>query len=64
MAKPNRGKSLRDQVRSGRTSCPICKRTAIKAIYEVELNGKKYKICKQCKAALAHGKKEEAVASL
>ena len=64
MSKANRGKGLRDQIKSGRSTCPLCKRSKIKTVYEVELKEQKYKICKQCKSALAKGKKEEAVAAL
>jgi len=43
-------------VRHGRSTCPVCKRTAVKALYEVTIKEKTVKVCKTCKAALAHGK--------
>jgi len=56
MSKTNRGSGLRDQVRSGRGKCPQCGRTGIKVVYEVEKDGAKLNICKQCKATLANQK--------
>ena len=38
--------------------------TAIKLLYEVEVSEKKLQVCKQCKSALAHGKKKEEVAAI
>ena len=61
MSKAHRGAGLRAQVSSGRGSCPLCKRTGIKIVYEVADGDKKIMICKQCKAALASGKKQLAV---
>lgn len=52
MAKSHRGAGIRDQVKSGRGSCPNCKRTGIKLMYEVELSGEKKQVCKQCNAGL------------
>lgn len=64
MSKANRGSGIRDKVKSGRGTCPLCKRTGIKVMYQVELKEAKYKICKQCKAALAHNKMQDEVAAL
>ncbi len=64
MSKAHRGSGLREQVRSGRGTCPVCKRDGIKAVYEYESEGKKLKICKTCKAAIANGKMKEALAAL
>lgn len=65
MSKAHRGAGIRaEYAKSGRGDCPICKRTAIKVVYEQEINEKSYKICKQCKAGLANGKLKEAVAAL
>ena len=64
MSKAHRGAGIRDQVRRGRSTCPLCKRTAIKAVFENELNEKKVNICKQCNSALKKGKLKEAVAAL
>ena len=61
MSKPHRGKSIRDQAFHGRGECPVCKRTNVKILYEHEDGGKKFKICKTCKAAIKHGKKSLSV---
>ncbi len=52
MAKAHRGAGIRDQVKNGRGTCPSCNRTAIKVMYEVEIDGNKSKVCKQCSAKL------------
>ena len=57
MSKAHRGAGLRTQVSSGRGTCPLCKKTGIKIVYEVADGDKKKMICKQCKASLASGKK-------
>ncbi len=64
MSKAHRGKGLREEGGDFRGTCPLCKRSGIKLVYEQELNEKKYHICKQCNAALAKGKMKEAVAAL
>ena len=64
MSKAHRGFGVRELVNNGRGNCPICKRTGIKVIYEQSINDKKVNVCKQCRAALSHGKKQEALASL
>lgn len=56
MSKAHRGKGISDQPAGGRGTCPVCKRTAVKLLYEVEVEGKKSKICKICKATLANKK--------
>ena len=62
MSKAHRGAGLRQQPRSGRGSCPVCKKTGIKVVFEVANGDKKVMICKQCKAALANGTKSLAPA--
>jgi ribosome-binding protein aMBF1 (putative translation factor) len=57
MAKSHRGKGLRGQFRQGRGVCPVCARTAVKVVYEVQVKEKTLKVCKICKAAIGHGKK-------
>ena len=57
MAKPHRGKGIRDLYSHGRGECPVCKRTNVKVLYEQDAGDKKIKICKTCKAAIKHGKK-------
>lgn len=64
MSKAHRGSGIRELVNRGRGTCPVCKRTGIKIPFEHEANGKKIKICKQCRAALAKGKMQDAVAAL
>jgi hypothetical protein len=56
MAKAHRGAGIRDQKSRGRGDCPVCKRTAIKVMYEQSLDGAKTMVCKQCNAALKHAK--------
>ncbi len=64
MSKAHRGSGVRELVKNGRGDCPVCKRTAIKVVYEYEAEGKKFKICKECKAAIAHGKMQKELAAL
>lgn len=56
MSKAHRGKGIRELASSGRGVCPVCGRTAVKVIYEQEIDGKKTKICKVCKAKIANAK--------
>ena len=64
MSKAHRGAGIRELVKSGRSTCPLCKRTAIKAVYENELNEKKVSVCKQCNKAVKNGKLKEAISAL
>ncbi len=64
MSKSHRGAGIRELVKSGRGTCPICKRTAIKLMYEQDVNEKKFTVCKQCHSAIAKGKKQEEIAAL
>jgi hypothetical protein len=57
MAKPHRGKGIRELAACGRGECPVCKRRNVKILYEQEAGDQKIKICKTCKAAIKHGKK-------
>jgi transposase-like protein len=57
MSKAHRGKGLKEVVAHGRGACPVCKREGVKIVYEQEIEGKKTKICKTCKATLANKKK-------
>lgn len=50
MSKAHRGVGLRKTPNHSRGTCPVCKTTGIKVIYEYELDGNKVKICKFCKA--------------
>lgn len=64
MAKAHRGAGILDQVNHGRGTCPLCKRTGIKVMYERESQDKKVMVCKQCEAALKHGNMTEVLKSL
>ncbi|HVP19826.1 MAG TPA: hypothetical protein VMU36_12615 [Spirochaetia bacterium] len=64
MAKSHRGKGLKSQVRHGRGLCPLCKRTAVKVVYEAQFKDKTIKVCKTCKAALGHGKYQQEAEAL
>ena len=63
MAKPNRGKVLRELPSRGRGECPICNRDGVKVLYEQEIDGKKVKTCKTCRAASKNSKKKSPAAS-
>lgn len=56
MSKSHRGTGIRPEVNHGKGECPICKRTDIKVLYEVELDGAKTKVCKQCNAHIKNSK--------
>jgi CRISPR/Cas system-associated protein Cas10 (large subunit of type III CRISPR-Cas system) len=64
MSKSHRGFGVRELVKSGRGTCPVCKRTGIKTLYEYEKDEKTFMICKQCKVAIARGKQVDGVAAL
>ena len=55
MSKNHRGTELK-LTTGWRGTCPVCKRTGIKVLYEQQIDEKKVSVCKQCKAALAHGR--------
>jgi CRISPR/Cas system-associated protein Cas10 (large subunit of type III CRISPR-Cas system) len=57
MSKAHRGKGIRELAFHGRGTCPVCKRSSVKILYEQEAGGAKVKICKICRAAVKHGKK-------
>jgi hypothetical protein len=62
MSKNHRGTGLRSLPAHGRGVCPICKKSDIKVIYEVEVDGQKVKVCKYCNAALKNKAKKNAPA--
>ncbi|MGA2641601.1 MAG: hypothetical protein ABSG21_11950 [Spirochaetia bacterium] len=64
MGKTHRGKGLKDQVRQGRGECPVCKRTGVKVVFEAQVKDKTIKVCKTCKASIAHGKMQKEVDAL
>ena len=57
MSKARRGKGIRELFARGRGTCPVCGASGIKLLYEQEAGGQKVKVCKPCKAAIKHGKK-------
>ncbi|MEM5948839.1 hypothetical protein WKV44_09835 [Spirochaetia bacterium 38H-sp] len=63
MSKAHRGKGILDQPKKGRGTCPICKRSGVKLLYEVSANDKKLAICKQCNTSINRGKKQEELAA-
>lgn len=56
MSKAHRGKGIRALPNHGRSTCPVCKREQVKALYETEIDGVKTKICKTCKATASNKK--------
>ncbi|MFP4363142.1 MAG: hypothetical protein ACLFR1_04670 [Spirochaetia bacterium] len=64
MSKAHRGSGLLEEKNRGRGTCPVCKRTGIKVVYEQDVDGKTIKICKQCKAAISNDKKQEELAAI
>lgn len=50
MAKTHRGKGIRAIESHARGTCPICKTTRIKLLYEATVDGKEVKVCKFCHA--------------
>ncbi len=64
MAKTHRGKGLQTLLNHGRATCPLCKREAVKVVFEVTIKEKTVKVCKTCKAALGHGKLQKEAEAL
>lgn len=60
VSKAHRGKGLHETYNRGRGTCPVCKKTGVKVIYEHEVNGEKQKICKICKAMLENKQDKKA----
>ena len=54
MAKTHRGAGLKEQVKKGRGVCPVCKRSAIKLLYEVGEEDNKQMVCKECSKNIKH----------
>ncbi len=59
MSKAHRGKGIREEKNRGRGTCPVCNKTAVKVLYEQEIDGAKKMICKICKAAIKNKKAAE-----
>ncbi|MFC2387586.1 hypothetical protein [Treponema socranskii] len=62
MSKNHRGTGLRSLPSHGRDECPVCHKTNIKVLYEVEIDGQKIKVCKFCNAAMKNKARKEAPA--
>ncbi|MGN0729351.1 hypothetical protein [Treponema sp.] len=60
MSKAHRGTGIRKDPNHGRGVCPVCGKQQIKTLYDQEIDGKKVKICKFCKAALKNKAQKEA----
>ncbi len=58
MSKAHRGTTLKqEQPKSGRGTDPISKRSGVKLLYEVEIDGQKMMVSKQTKAKLQNAKR-------
>jgi len=65
MSKAHRGRPLKMETPgSGRGTCPVCKRSGIKLLYENEVDEKKLVVCKQCHTAVRAGKYKDVIAAL
>ncbi|MBP5696071.1 MAG: hypothetical protein J6X11_05390 [Treponema sp.] len=60
MSKAHRGTGIRKEPNHGRGVCAICGAQQIKTLYEQEVDGKKVKVCKFCKANLKNKARAEA----
>ncbi len=63
MSKAHRGTGIRKEPNHGRGKCAICGTEQIKILYEQDVDGKKVKICKFCKAALKNKAQKDARAA-
>lgn len=63
MSKSHRGTGVRKDINHGRGTCAICGASQIKILYEQDVEGKKVKICKFCKANLKNKAQAEARAA-
>ena len=57
MSKAHRGKGIKDNYNRGRGTCPVCKKTGLKVVYEQEVEGVKQSICKRCRAQIENNKR-------
>ena len=60
MSKSHRGTGIRNDVNHGRGVCAICGAKQIKVLYDQEIDGKKVKICKLCKAHFKNQARKDA----
>ena len=63
MSKAHRGTGIRKEVNHGRGVCPVCGKAQVKTLYDQEVDGKKVKICKVCKATFKNQAQKEARAA-
>ena len=49
MSKSHRGKILRSKPDRGRGTCPICKRTSVKLVFDVKSDDGNITVCKRCR---------------
>jgi transcription elongation factor Elf1 len=54
MSKNNRGKGLKNLPNHGRGTCPVCKKTGIKVIFEAKIEENTVKVCKVCGKNIAN----------
>ncbi|MCI6673363.1 MAG: hypothetical protein SPL79_03925 [Sphaerochaetaceae bacterium] len=51
MSKAHRGAGIRkEHPNQGRGTCPVCKRSGVKLLYEQTVDDKKVNVCKACDA--------------
>ncbi|MBN2351948.1 MAG: hypothetical protein JXD23_05210 [Spirochaetales bacterium] len=62
MSKAHRGKGTRTKPNQGRGTCPQCKRTGVKVIYEREVDKQKIFLCKICNTKMSKQPKPAAAA--
>ncbi len=60
MSKSHRGTGIRKEPNHGRGKCAICGKDQVKILYEQDVDGKKVKICKVCKAHLKNVARKDA----
>ena len=63
MSKNHRGTGIRSLPAHGRATCPICKKTNVKCLYEKEVDGQTLNICKVCNATLKNKERVDAKAA-
>ncbi|MBQ9495339.1 MAG: hypothetical protein IJR50_06850 [Treponema sp.] len=59
MSKNHRGTGTYEFPSRGRGACPVCHKTGVKVIYEVEIDGQKVMVCKRCNAAMKNKARKE-----
>lgn len=60
MSKAHRGRPLKEETAgAGRGYCPVTKKTGVKLLYEVEIDGKKVMVSKAGKATLDNARRRK-----